>query len=176
VDVLSGPYAGESVELSARLVDYYRRMLVTHTDDPVHGMCRVCAKRRCADWRYARSQLASAGELGMAEPTRVVARDAGPADNGPAPEIGPELVVAAQKAVAIHAPERWPQVVYCRNCHNRWPCQPCRWGVGLLYAAGWGPDDLVELRQRVTNGEQPWAEGPSTRAEVQAEGGEAEPG
>src|SRR3954468_9489977 len=61
-DVADGPYQPEW-ELSAALVDYYRRMLRTHTNAPDTGVCRVCKIRTCPDFRDAYDRLAAAGAL-----------------------------------------------------------------------------------------------------------------
>jgi hypothetical protein len=63
----------------------------------------------------------------------------------------------AQMAVVIHAPEDWPTGKFCRNCHARWPCRLCRWGVQVLQAAGWADADIVALVRRAEAGELPWS-------------------
>jgi hypothetical protein len=49
--------------LAAEVVAYYRRVLLSHADDPDSGVCRVCQVARCADWRDAFDKLALAGEV-----------------------------------------------------------------------------------------------------------------
>ena len=52
--------------LTAKQVDYYRRMLQTHTNDPHTGACPVCAVPSCGHFRNAYDRLAAAG-VDMAE-------------------------------------------------------------------------------------------------------------
>ena len=61
--------------------------------------------------------------------------------------VGRDLVVA-QKAMLIHRPEHWPTGKFCINCHARWPCRLCRWGVAVLEANGWTADDMTNLVRR----------------------------
>jgi len=58
---MSGPFTEEPTPLSARLIEYYRRVMTVHADDPVLRACLVCKRSRCPDWRYARTRLVCAG-------------------------------------------------------------------------------------------------------------------
>jgi len=60
---MSGPHVEDGSPLSGRMVAYYRDLLAGHDNDPVKGLCPICAVSRCQDWRFAWSQLVSAGEL-----------------------------------------------------------------------------------------------------------------
>lgn len=60
---MSGPFADEPLTLSERLLTYYREMLVLHGDDASTGACLICARTRCADYRFAWERLVCAGEL-----------------------------------------------------------------------------------------------------------------
>ena len=53
--------------LAREVVAYYRRVLLSHSDDPNTGVCSVCQVARCADRRDAFDKLALAGEV-MSEP------------------------------------------------------------------------------------------------------------
>ncbi|PRY30898.1 hypothetical protein [Pseudosporangium ferrugineum] len=53
-----GQFEPEYVPLAARLVAYYRAVVIAHTDDPVVGACLVCRVSGCEDLRYASARLA----------------------------------------------------------------------------------------------------------------------
>jgi hypothetical protein len=57
-----------SHRLAPEEVAYFRQVLLIHANDPKTGICAVCGKASCEDWRAAYDQLAVAGEL-MAEPS-----------------------------------------------------------------------------------------------------------
>jgi hypothetical protein len=63
----------------------------------------------------------------------------------------------AQRAVVIHQGEDWPAGRFCRNCHAHWPCLLCRWGIEVLRAAGWTPEQLRRLVELAEAGEVPWS-------------------
>ena len=65
-------------------------------------------------------------------------------------------LLAAQKAVVIHRPEQWPSGTFCVNCHARWPCRLCRWGVAVLQANGWTNEDITNLVRRARAGDISW--------------------
>ena len=67
--MMSGPYSGDPVPLSAELIRYYRELLFAHADDPTLGACPSCLATRCWDWRFARTQLICAGEPVATTPT-----------------------------------------------------------------------------------------------------------
>ena len=65
-------------------------------------------------------------------------------------------LIVAQKAVVIHRPEQWPTGNFCVNCHARWPCRLCRWGVAVLQANRWTTEDITSLVRRAQAGEISW--------------------
>lgn len=68
-------------------------------------------------------------------------------------------ILAAQRAVIVHAPEDWPSGRMCRNCGylSRFPCRLHVWGFRLLLSAGWTPTGIAELVRRAERGEVPWS-------------------
>ena len=60
---MSGPYQGDPLPLSQQLIAYYRQVMTVHANDPRIEVCRICRKRNCDDYRYARACLIAAGEL-----------------------------------------------------------------------------------------------------------------
>ncbi|HCT80836.1 MAG TPA: hypothetical protein DGG94_13010 [Micromonosporaceae bacterium] len=58
-----------------------------------------------------------------------------------------------RRAVAVHVPQSWPQGVFCRNCHARFPCGIAVWGMKLLRHRGWDLPDIVDLIEAVQAGE-----------------------
>jgi hypothetical protein len=63
----------------------------------------------------------------------------------------------AQRAVIVHQGQDWPGGRFCQNCHGRWPCRMCRWGVRVLLLGGWSHDDIRHLVARARAGELPWS-------------------
>jgi hypothetical protein len=61
------PHHEPEAPLADEVVAYYRRVLLSHRDDPNTGVCPVCQVAHCADRRDAFDKLALAGEV-MSEP------------------------------------------------------------------------------------------------------------
>jgi hypothetical protein len=61
-----------------------------------------------------------------------------------------------QMAVVIHRREDWPSGPVCRNCHGAWPCRLHRWGLQVLWSAGWSTTDIVHLVRQADSGQVPW--------------------
>jgi hypothetical protein len=61
----------------------------------------------------------------------------------------------AQRAVAIHVPERWPNGVYCRSCRTDFPCRLNRWGLRVLRTAGRQLADVLDLLHQAEAGRLP---------------------
>jgi hypothetical protein len=80
-----------------------------------------------------------------------VRRQAVPGVNPTAKDIG-----IAKRMVAIHQDEQWPSGRFCRNCHARYPCRWHRWGLNVLFTAGWNETDIAALLSRVAAGDVPW--------------------
>lgn len=61
--------------------------------------------------------------------------------------VEPDELRAAVRAVAVHAAERWPHAVICRNDRAPFPCRWHRWGMQVLRAAGWSDEDVATAVQ-----------------------------
>ena len=52
------------------------------------------------------------------------------------PYVTAEDVEFAVRAIAVHAPEQWPDGVWCRNDRASHPCRLHRWGQRVLAERG----------------------------------------
>lgn len=48
--------------LEPRMVAYYRKMYLIHADDRTTGLCWVCKRSKCEDYRFASASLITAGQ------------------------------------------------------------------------------------------------------------------
>lgn len=53
---------GPRLGLERRMVAYYREMYQEHAPDQRSGMCPVCKRVGCEDYRFATASLIAAGE------------------------------------------------------------------------------------------------------------------
>jgi hypothetical protein len=65
----------EPAAISAELVAHYWQVMLAHGDDPSLGACVTCKQTRCAEWRWMRNQLLSAGLLDRDSPGPASGRD-----------------------------------------------------------------------------------------------------
>ena len=61
------------------------------------------------------------------------------------PYITAEDVGFAVRAIAVHAPEQWPDGAYCRNDRAPHPCRLHRWGRRVLAERGLSDAQVREL-------------------------------
>ena len=61
------------------------------------------------------------------------------------PYITAEDVGFAVRAIAVHAPEQWPDGPFCRNDHAPHPCRLHRWGRRVLAERGLSEAQVHEL-------------------------------
>jgi len=59
---MSGPHSDPPVGLEPRMLAHYRERYLMHMNDVMTGKCRICRKRTCDDFTFAKASLIAAGE------------------------------------------------------------------------------------------------------------------